>query len=84
MNEDVACIHDRILYNHKKRMKSCHLKQYMDRSRGNHAKWHKSKTNTIFTHMWNLKIKTNEQAKQADTENKLVVARDEGDGGCAK
>ena len=59
----------------------------MGRPRGYHAKWSKSDRERQILHdltsMWNLQNKTNEQTQQnrnrsIDTENKQVVAREEG------
>jgi len=84
---DVVYIDNRILFSHKKRMNS--ICNNMDGSREYNAQQNKPvRERQIlydFTHMWNLRNKTNEQRKKEtkqknrllNIENKLVTARRE-------
>ena len=65
----------------------------MDGPIGHYAKWNKSdreiQTLYDFTYMWNPKNRTNEYTKQnrnrlIDTENKMVVNKEEGNRGFTK
>ena len=85
--EDVVPIHSGILLSHKKwRNAIC---SNMDATRDSHTKWNESdresQTSYDITHIWNLKIDTNEliyknRNRLPDTENKPMVINGAGGG----
>ena len=89
----VTYIHNGILFSHKKEWNLA-ICNDMDGAREYNAKWNKSvRERQIpydFTHMWNLRNKTNEQREKErgkprnrllTIENKLMVTRGEVGGG---
>ena len=60
----------------------------MDGPKEYYAKWNKSErdthTNTVYFHLHVESTKTKNRNRLIDTENKLIVAREKGDGGSVK
>ena len=77
MDKDLVYLYNRTLFGHKKRIKSA-IGNNMDGPRGYNAKWNKSdrerQISYDFTHMWDLRNKTNKQTKKnrRQAENGLL------------